>query len=62
MGCDGNLMPVYTSKVLYPRAVLEQLLKHEDKRVSLHTYIKSNTMQLRVCSVTIRHKNSDKPV
>ena len=58
-GSDGNLMPIDIFKRLFPKAAVEQLAKHKDKRVTLHTYNKSK-MQLGVFSVTLKHKKKDK--
>ena len=59
---NGNIMPTYLFKKLFPNIANEQLAATVNKCILLKTYNKTTLTQLRTCKVTIEHKNIKKQV
>ena len=60
MGSEGNIMPLYIFKKLFKNVTVEQLKKSIKSHIRLHTYYKTNIMQLGTCVVIIKFKNIKK--
>ena len=58
-GNDGNIMPWYIFKKLFPRVTETKLIKTIKRHIKLKTYNKTVITQLGTCMVTINH-NDDK--
>ena len=57
MGSNGNIMPTYLFKKLFPNITNEQLVATVNKCILLKTYNKTTITQLGTCKVIIEHKN-----
>ena len=55
---DGNIMPWYTFKKLFPGVIDSQLAKIVNKHIKLKTYNKTFITQLGPFGVTIEYKNN----
>ena len=58
-GSDGNIMPLYIFKKLFPRVTEAELKKTIKRHIKLKTN-KTVIMQLGTCMVTIYYKNNKK--
>ena len=56
IGSDGNIMPWYIFKNLFPRVIKSQLVKTIKNHIKLKTYNKTFITQLGICTVTIEYK------
>ena len=45
-GSDGNIMPFYMYKQLFPRATVKQLAATKDTKIKLKTYNQTTITQL----------------
>ena len=62
MGGNGNIMPTYLFKKLFPNITNEQLVATVNKHILLKTYHKTAITQLGTCKVIIEHNNIKKHV
>ena len=59
-GSDGNIMPWYIFKKLFPRVTEAELIKNIKKHIKLKTYNKTVVTQLGTCVVIIDYKSNKK--
>ena len=62
MGSDGNIMPTYLFKKLFPNITNEQLVATVNKCILLKTYNKTTITHLGTCKIIIEHKKIKKHV
>ena len=60
MGSEGNIILLYIFKKLFKNTTEEQLKESIKNHIRLHTYNKTNIMQLGTCTVLIKFKNVKK--
>ena len=60
MGNDGNIMPFYVYKKIFPRSTVELLAAKKDTKIKLKMYNQSTIMQLEICRVTLENNNKCK--
>ena len=56
MGSDGNIMPAYVFRKLFPDVTNEPLVTTVNKHIWLKTYNKTTITQLGTCKIIIEHK------
>ena len=59
-GSDGNIMPCYIFKKLFPRVTEAELMKTIKNHIKLKTYNKTVIAQLGTCMVIINYKDNKK--
>ena len=62
MGSDGNIIPLYMHKKLFPRAAIEQLAATRDTNIKLKMCNQTTVTQLGICRVKIEYNNKQKCV
>ena len=54
---DGNIIPIHVFRILFPKAIKEQLVDTKNRIIALKTYNKTIIPQLGICNVMINNKN-----
>ena len=60
IGSNGNIMPLYVYKKLFPKVTNKQLDTNKNKNILLKTHNKTTITQLGTCTVEKEHKNNKK--
>ena len=55
MSSNGNIMPFYIYKKLFPKATQEQLAARKDTTIKLKMCIQTTIKQLGICRLQLKH-------